>query len=143
MAAMHLVADRDRDRASALLRRHYLLGRLTFEELSERVESALRARTDRELRAALRGLPAPWHPSELAPVADAAGRFAKRAFLLLLLGSLWTIVTFVLLVALLVALATGASGEIQLAIPMLWAAATYLAWRSWRRSAANGGEQAR
>jgi hypothetical protein len=136
MAAMNLVAEQDRDRASALLRRHYLLGRLTFEELSERVELALRARTDGELRAALRGLPAPWHPSELGPVADAAGWLAKRTFLLLLLASLWVIVTFVLLVALLVALATGASTEIQLAIPLLWAASTYLAWRTWRRSAA-------
>jgi Domain of unknown function (DUF1707) len=136
---MHLVADRDRDRVSASLRRHYLLGRLTLEELSERVELALRARSDGELRAALRGLPAPWHPSELAPVADAAGRFARRAFLLVVLGSLWVTVTFVLLVALLLALATDASTETQLAIPILWAGSTWVAWRTWRRAAVNRG----
>ena len=131
---MHLIADRDRDRASASLRRHYLLGRLTLEELSERLELALRARSDGELRAALRGLPALWHPRELAPVADAAGRMAKRAFLVLVLASLWSMVSLVLLVAFLVALATGASTETQLAIPLLWVGTTYVVWRVWQGS---------
>ncbi len=132
---MHLIADGDRDRASESLRRHYARGRLTFEELSDRLELALRARTRGELRAALRGLPAFWHPSELAEVADAAGRAAGRALLFCALAATWSIVTFVLLVVFLVVLAADASAMAELAVPTLWAGVTYLLWRAWHRPA--------
>jgi hypothetical protein len=130
---VHLVADVDRDRASQSLRRHYARGRLTVEELSERLELALRARTDGELRAALRGLPAFWHPSELAPAAEAAGRAAGRALLLCALAAAWSTVTFVLLVVFVVVLAADASRTTELAVPTLWAGLTYVLWRAWRR----------
>jgi Domain of unknown function (DUF1707)/Cell wall-active antibiotics response 4TMS YvqF len=42
-------SDADRDRAVAALTEHLLAGRLTLEEYSERVESALRARVSGEL----------------------------------------------------------------------------------------------
>jgi hypothetical protein len=133
---MHLVADRDRDRASASLRQHYVSGRLTLEEFSERVELALRARTNRDLRAARRGLPAPWASSELARVAETAGHAARRALLFCALVSLWSIVSFVLLTAFVVVVAVDASTGAQLAVPIVWAGATFLIWRAWRRPAA-------
>ena len=132
---MHLVADRDRDRASESLRQSYVSGRLTFEEFSERIELALRARTNRDLRAARRGLPAPWAPSELAGVTGAAGRAARRALLFCALVSLWSIVSFVLLTAFVVVVAVDASTGAQLTVPIVWAAATFLIWRAWRHSA--------
>src|SRR6266536_2745540 len=55
---MALVGDRERERTSALLGRHYLEGRLTVEELAERVELVLHARDHADLRAACRRLPA-------------------------------------------------------------------------------------
>lgn len=135
MPRMYLIADGDRDRASESLRRHYARGRLTFEELSERTELALRARTDGELRAALRGLPAPWNLRELAPVAEAAGRAAGRALLFCVLAGLWSFVSFVLLIVFLVVVAADASSTTELAVPILWATVTYLVWRAWRRPA--------
>ena len=134
MSPMYRVADADRDRASDSLRSHYARGRLTFEELSDRAEIAVRAETNGDLRAALRGLPSPWHPSEVAPRASAAGHAAARVLLFVVLAALWSIVSFVLLVVFLVVLATDASATTELAVPTLWAALTYLMVRAWRRS---------
>ena len=135
MPSMYRVADVDRERASESLRRHYERGRLTFEELSDRVELALRARTDGELRDALRGLPAPWHPREVAPLASAAGRVAGRVLLFCVLAAVWSIVSFVLLVVFLVVLAADASPSTELAVPVLWGLLTYLVIRAWQRPA--------
>lgn len=52
------VADADREGAVVALREHAVAGRLTLEELAERVGSALRARTRGDLDHALGGLPA-------------------------------------------------------------------------------------
>ncbi len=130
---MHLVADRDRDRVSASLRRHYERGRLTVEELAERMEVAVRARTDVELRAALRDLPAPWARAELAPVAAEAGRLATRALLFCALAAAWSVVSLVLLVVFLVVLAADVSAATELAVPLSWAALTFLLWRAWQK----------
>lgn len=54
-----LVADQDRDRVIARLRRAAAQGRLTIDELEERVERALRARTPEDLRPLVADLPAP------------------------------------------------------------------------------------
>ena len=134
MWAMYRVADADRERASESLRRHYARGRLSFDELSDRVELAVRADTNGDLRTALEGLPAPWHPSEVAPRATAAGHAAARVLLFVVLAALWSIVSFVLLIVFLVVLATDASATTELAVPALWAALTYLMVRAWRRS---------
>jgi hypothetical protein len=133
MWAMHRVADADRERASDSLRRHYERGRLTFDELSDRVEVAIRAETNGDLSAALRGLPAPWHPSEVAPRASAAGHAAARVFLFLVLAAVWSVVSFVLLIVFLVVLAADASATTELVIPAAWVFVTYLLVRAWRR----------
>jgi DNA-binding PadR family transcriptional regulator len=52
-------SDADRERATARLRDHYAEGRLTREELDERVTAALNARTFGDLRRVMADLPEP------------------------------------------------------------------------------------
>jgi len=52
------VSDADRDRAVLFLREHCSAGRLDSDEFDERVAEALSARTDDDLRHAVRELPA-------------------------------------------------------------------------------------
>jgi DUF1707 SHOCT-like domain len=51
-------SDEQRDRAAAELRDHFAAGRLTEDELSERLEAAYAARTQGDLRALRHDLPA-------------------------------------------------------------------------------------
>jgi Domain of unknown function (DUF1707) len=53
------ISDSDRDQAAALLRDYYAEGRLTAEELDERVTAALNARTAGDLRRVMVDLPSP------------------------------------------------------------------------------------
>jgi hypothetical protein len=50
-------SDEERERAAQQLREHFASGRLTQEELDERVQAVYSARTDRELRELLSDLP--------------------------------------------------------------------------------------
>jgi Domain of unknown function (DUF1707) len=92
------VSDAQREQAAVALREHCAEGRLTLEELSQRLDEAYRARTAGELEQALRELPA-----EAAPRArrsakrftvsifggvDRKGRWrvAQRSFVLTLFG---------------------------------------------------------
>ena len=52
-------SDADRERVTARLRDHYAEGRLTRDELDERISAALNARTFGELRPVLADLPEP------------------------------------------------------------------------------------
>ena len=51
-------SDEQRDRAATELREHFAAGRLTDDELSERLDAAYAARTEGELQALRRDLPA-------------------------------------------------------------------------------------
>ncbi len=51
------MSDQERERAAQQLREHFAAGRLSDEELSERVDAAYAARTEGELRALLGDLP--------------------------------------------------------------------------------------
>jgi DUF1707 SHOCT-like domain len=51
------ISDSDRDRVTARLRDFYAEGRLTAEELDERVTAALNAKTAGDLRAVMKDLP--------------------------------------------------------------------------------------
>jgi hypothetical protein len=53
------VADADRDRVADRLRDHFAAGRLTTDELGERVSAALNAKTFGDLRGLLADLPEP------------------------------------------------------------------------------------
>lgn len=60
-----LIGDEDRERTVSALNQAYVAGKLTEDELEVRVGQATGARTDTQLRRAVRGLPA---PVALAPV---------------------------------------------------------------------------
>jgi hypothetical protein len=53
------ISDNDRERAAARLRDHYAEGRLTAEELDERITATLSARTAGDLRRVMADLPEP------------------------------------------------------------------------------------
>jgi len=57
------VSDADRERVTARLREHYAEGRLTSDELDQRITAALSAKTFGDLRAIMKDLP----DSEFAP----------------------------------------------------------------------------
>jgi hypothetical protein len=64
-------SDADRERATARLREHFAAGRLTSEELDERITAALTAKTYGELRQLMADLPEP---------APAAPRATQRPY---------------------------------------------------------------
>src|SRR5208283_2589505 len=57
------VGDAERDATATQLREHYATGRLTLDELNERLDQTFKARTGADLKAATRDLPtvgSPW-----------------------------------------------------------------------------------
>ncbi len=123
---MQLAGDADRDRAAASLRDHFVRGRLSLDELSERTEMVLRARSRRELRRPLRGLPL-WSPRQTAE------SLARAAVLVVFTGA-WLMFSFVLLVVFgLTLVIHGASGVAMLAFLLVWLVPTYMLSRLWRR----------
>jgi DNA-binding PadR family transcriptional regulator len=71
------ISDRDRERATARLCDHFAEGRLTREELDERITAALSARTAGDLRRVTADLPAPASARQSArtpPTAPGPGR---------------------------------------------------------------------
>jgi hypothetical protein len=54
------IGDRDRELATAALRRHFVAGRLSVAELSDRIEVTLRARSRADLDMAMQELPLVW-----------------------------------------------------------------------------------
>ena len=133
---MYLVGDADRERGLALLRRHYAEGRLSVEELADRVDAVARARTTTQLRRALRDLPFGAALGELAPraaLAAPAVRIATRVLLAAALFAAWAFASFVLLASLGIAmLVAGASAALAAAFTLAWAALSWLCWRLWR-----------
>jgi hypothetical protein len=139
-----LVGDADRERALALLRRHYVEGRLDRDVLTSRVHVAVGARSTADVRAALRGLPNGLLEAVLAPRLAAAStslagapvvRAARRLALAAVALGLWLFATMVLLVSFTVSLlvsgpSLGATGLFGIC----WLVATWASWRVWRRS---------
>ncbi len=69
------ISDADRERVTARLREHFAEGRLSPEELEERISAALSAKTFGELRHTMADLPDPAPAPELARQSPAwAGR---------------------------------------------------------------------
>jgi len=69
------VSDQDRERAAQELREHFAAGRLTEEELDERVQRTYAARTQQELRAVRADLP----QLPLSPQEQKAALAARRS----------------------------------------------------------------
>jgi hypothetical protein len=123
---MQLAGDGERERAAASLREHFVRGRLTLEELSERTEVALRARSRGELRRSLDGLP------QLK--VRALAQTVTRAAALVLFTGAWLLFSFVLLVVLAVTVLIHGASAIELAgFLLVWLVPTVLLSRLWRR----------
>ena len=65
------VSDADRERVAARLRDHYVEGRLSAEELEERITAALSARTAGDLHRVLADLPEPQAAGPTGPAVSA------------------------------------------------------------------------
>ena len=136
---MGLVGDPERDAAAVALRSAYARGYLTHQELSERLDQALSARSTRELSASVRRLPgggwfllSSWLRPFLAPPAQnlrqraseflrrlALGLFAATSVVLLLGFALWT-------------LAEGFSSRAAMSFVLAWLLFNAPAWLIWR-----------
>jgi hypothetical protein len=127
-----LVGDRERDRAATELQRHYREGRLTTDELAQRLEAALRARSGAQLRAALRDLPA-WRWAESGTLRSPF-RLVRNAALVLGATVMWLFLSIGLLIAFVAWLVADGPGLGGLLIfPLLWLAGTWLLWSGSRR----------
>ena len=90
------VSDADRDRVTTRLREHFAQGRLTQDELDERISAALNAKTFGDLRPLMADLPEPVpaqarqapHPRWAGPPPWVAYRRGPRLMPLLLLVGL-------------------------------------------------------
>jgi len=69
------ISDADRDRAAARLREHFAQGRLSSDELDERISAALTAKTIGDLRPIMADLPG---PAPVAPQARQSPPWAMR-----------------------------------------------------------------
>jgi len=88
------IGDAERDAAMTQLREHFVAGRLTFDELSERIDAALTAKTQRQLDRLMADLPRPPRTRAEAAVpvpAPDAGRFLVFAMLLFALAT-WILI---------------------------------------------------
>lgn len=99
------VGDADRQAVVSELQRHYVEGRLSSEELSERVTHALASRTFGDLATLLSDLPELQHPTSLATATEpdpdewhtATSGFSPTLGLLLLLIGVVALVTVFML----------------------------------------------
>lgn len=127
-----LVGDPERDRAASELQRHYREGRITTDELAQRLETALRARDGAQLRLALRDLPA-WRWSDWAALRSPV-RLVRNAAIVAAAAMIWLFSSLALLIAFVAWLvANGPTLGGLLVFPLLWFALTWLLWRSSRR----------
>ena len=124
---MARAGDAERERAAERLREHFVGGRLSVDELEERVGMALKARSTWDLRRALRGLP------ELA--GQTFVQVVLRGAALVVLTGAWIAFSFVLLFVLgLTLLIEGASVVALLAFLVVWLVPTLLLSRMWHRA---------
>ena len=89
------IGDAERDATMAQLRDHFVAGRLTFDELTERIDLALAAKTQRHIDGLMADLPRPPRaardePPE-RPADQDAGRFLVFALLLFALAT-WILI---------------------------------------------------
>jgi len=135
---MTLVGDPERERALALLRRHYAEGRLDSDELTRRVHVAASARSTADVHVALRGLPNALLETAVMPrivAATPALRGAGRMALAAILSALWACATLSLLVVFgILALVSGLTLLTLGSFAVCWLLVTAAAWRLWRRA---------
>ena len=150
------VTEAGRDAATAQLREHYAVGRLSLDQFQDRLDEAYRAQTARELDAVTNGLPhvdqlipsgAPWgsypgsYQFNVAKMRAAMARTGRRimlAFGVLTAGSLLVLTLLIaaflvhggLLAAVVAALLAILAAGVAAVGALVW-----LAWQLWRRHA--------
>jgi hypothetical protein len=130
---MARIGDRERERAATALKEHFVRGRLSVEELTDRLELALAARRDKDVSRALDDLPVLWRPPEIA-------RTAKRIAIVAAVWLVWWTASLVLLVGFIVSVALdGLTWTNAILFPALWLGCTLLA----RRKARSAGRALR
>lgn len=130
-----LVGDRERERAAHELRRHYTDGRLTTDELAQRLETALRARSGTQLRSALSELPGRWaDPEAVRESLQSPIRMMRNAAIVAGTAVIWLFWSVGMLVAFVAWLAAnGPSLAGLLVFPLLWIGLSWLLWSGSRR----------
>ena len=127
-----LAGDTDRERVEVALREHYVGGRLTLEEFTDRAGRVLAARSRAELRGALSGLPALPDVDDIATPIRSAARVAIRGALLVVATGAYLVFSVVLLLVLGLALLFGAASAVVLvAFLAVWLLPTILLTRLW------------
>lgn len=128
---MTRVGDPERGRAAEALRRHYVAGRLTEDELARRTELALGARDRRDLRAALVELPPPWLQLEetVLPSLRSARETVRHGAVVVSAFVAWLVLSVSLLVLLVAVAADDGASLVLLAFPVAWLVATFVLYR--------------
>jgi Domain of unknown function (DUF1707) len=91
------IGDAERDAAMSQLREHFVAGRLTFDELSERIDLALAAKTQGHIDHLMADLPRPPKPARAEPAQPVAEQDAGRFLVFALL--LFALATWILMMA--------------------------------------------
>jgi hypothetical protein len=127
-----LVSTRDREGAADALRRHFVNGRLELDEFSDRMKLALQARTGRQLRRALWGLPPLWRDGdEVRRIV----RETKRRLVMAVIAGLWMLASLVLLLSFAIsAVADGPTMTSAVGYTVAWLVVSALAWHARRRA---------
>jgi Flp pilus assembly protein TadB len=132
-----LAGDRERERAAFELQRHYREGRLTVDELAQRLETALRARDGAQLRAVLSDLPGAgrWaDPDARREALRSPIRALRNAAIVVGTAVFWLFWSVALLAAFVAVLAAdGPSLAALLVFPALWLGSSWLLWSGSRR----------
>ena len=132
-----LVGDPERNRAAHELQRHYSEGRLSVDELAQRLETVFHARNAGQLRSALRELPSVerWAaPEAVRQAMRSPARSLRNAAILVGTAVVWLFWTIGMLVAFVAWLAgNGPSLGALLVFPLLWFAVSWLLWSGGKR----------
>lgn len=127
------VGDPERERAAATLRKHYVEGRLSLEELSDRTGRALSAGSRADLRTALADLPMLPDARELVAQGRSAVRAALHGTAVVLFTGLYLLFSFTLLIVFgVTVLVQGASAALLVGFLLAWLLPTYALSRLWR-----------
>ena len=132
-----LVGDPERHRAALELQRHYSEGRLSVDELAQRLETVFHARNAGQLRSALRELPSVerWAaPEAVRQAMRSPARSLRNAAILVGTAVVWLFWSIGMLVAFVAWLAgNGPSLGALLVFPLLWFAVSWLLWSGGKR----------
>lgn len=130
-----LVGDPERDRTAHELKRHYREGRISVEELAERLETALHARNGMQLRAALNELPGRWAtPYAVREGLRSPAKAIRNAAILAGTAVLWLFWSVGMLAAFVAWLAAnGPSLGALVVFPLLWFGVSWLLWSTSKR----------